>query len=653
MRTPTRSRQPRRTLTALAALAFGGLAAAAERPNILWITCEDISPYLGCYGCKQAQTPNLDRLAQEGLRYTRAYANAPVCAVARSTLLSGLYASTLGTHQMRSRVQLPPAIPAYPKLFRQAGYYCCNNSKKDYNSNFESDGSLWDESSAKAHYRKRQDGQPFFAVFNIGVTHEAQLSQKSISGYVASKQIPATPRVSPADIALPPYHPDLPEIRGDWARLHDLVTLMDQQVGARLQELAQAGLAEDTIVFFFSDHGGTLSRAKRYIYNTGTQVPFIVRFPKKWQHLAPGAPGSDVSRLVSFVDFPKTALALAGLPTPPLMQGRAFLGPNADPPPETVHFYRDRMAERYDFSRAVTDGRFTFVRNFMPHRPLGRDSRYGFDNQANWGAWERHFEAGKCDAVQSQFFRAKPAVQLFDTENDPWHVADLAAQPEHGERLRKLEGDLDRWMAETRDIGLIPEPLFDDLAGPGRPYKTLYDYAQSDSYPVGRLLALAKSASLGDPARIPDYLAALRDGHPVARHWSAYALFLARTPRAEVRQALSAMAASDPFAGNRLMAAQALGVCGDADAAFEALLRESQATDSGYVLLFALNAFQYTHTDGRLSQQDWHAFTRKAAKRTGADPTGFGYAGRIANDALALWPKRRCVDDAPVSDAKP
>ncbi|MFW5774629.1 MAG: sulfatase-like hydrolase/transferase, partial [Tangfeifania sp.] len=198
-----------------------------DRPNILWITCEDISPYLGSYGCKEAHTPNLDRLAENGIRYTHMYANAPVCAVARSTILSGMYASTLGTHQMRTRTQLPETIPVYSKILREAGYYCTNNVKKDYNSNLENDNTIWDESSNKAHYRNRKPGQPFFAVFNNTVTHESQLSENRIQHYIENKQIPEKPRVNPADIELPPYHPDLPEIRQDWARLHDLITLMD------------------------------------------------------------------------------------------------------------------------------------------------------------------------------------------------------------------------------------------------------------------------------------------------------------------------------------------------------------------------------------------------------------------------------------------
>jgi N-sulfoglucosamine sulfohydrolase len=634
------------SVAAAATLSLAGRTVyAEEHPNFLWLTCEDISPYLGCYGCKEAQTPNLDNLAAEGIRYTRAYAPAPVCAVARSSLLTGMYSSTLGTHHMRIHIQMADAIPTYPQVFREAGYYCTNNSKEDYNSTFQNNPAVWDESSKKAHYKNRKPGQPFFAVFNFTVTHESQLDQKRIDAYVKEKQIPAVPRVDPASITLPPYHPDLPEIRQDWARLHDLITLMDSMVGEKLQELEALGEADNTIVMFYADHGGQLSRAKRYIYNVGTQVPFIVKAPKKWQHLVSLQPGSTTDRLVNFIDFPKTVIALAGLKVPELMQGNIFLGPDAEPKPKTVHFYRDRMAERYDFSRAVTDGRWYYIRNFMPHRPRGRDTRYGFTVQANWRAWEEHYAAGKCSDIQSQFFQPKPPVELFDTETDPWHVNNLATAPEHQEQRQVLEKDLEQWMLETRDLGLVPEPMFFELVGPDKAFKTRYDYGQSDSYPIERILPIAKQASEGKPTSEQEYLRFLQDEHPVIRYWGAYGLFLLRSNTAANDVALQWTSTGDTMTANRIMAAQALGVCSNPTLAFEALLKEANETPDGYAFLFALNALQYSHTDNRLTKENWETFQQKLAnKKTAFDPFGYDYAGRIIEDALTLWPERRIVD---------
>jgi arylsulfatase A-like enzyme len=615
-----------------------------ERPNILWITCEDISPYLGSYGCPEARTPNLDRLASEGIRYTKAYANAPVCAVARSTLLTGMYATALGTHNMRCYTRLPASIPAYPKIFREAGYYCTNNAKKDYNSPFQEDTGLWDESSSRAHFRDRGEGQPFLAVFNFTVTHESQLSAENQQRHMESGHIPSQPRIDPEDIVLPPYHPDLPEIRWDWARLHDLITRMDAQVGEILRDLEEDGLEDNTIVFFYSDHGGMLSRSKRYLCNVGTQVPLIIRIPEKWGHLAPVEPGGTEERLVSFIDFPKTILSLAGLPIPAQMQGRIFLGPDTEPAPGEVYFSRDRMGARFDFSRAVTDGRYYYIRNFMPHRPRGRDSRYGYQVQANWGAWEKHFDAGACDEVQSQFFQPKPAVELFDTRNDPWHIHNLAGEPEYTGIQRDLSAKLDRWMMDCRDLGLVPESMYDELTGNGKAFTTLHDYGKSDVHAAERRLQAAGSGSLGDPARQTAYLALMGDSDPVVRYWGAYGVFLLAEGDPAVRSVLEKMMLQDDLTANRLMAAQALGVLGSREAAFRAIDQAAMETASPTVFLHAINALQYSFAEDMLELGDWHRYRdRTIDTLPGVDMTNRAYADRIMDDALEIWPAKRKV----------
>jgi N-sulfoglucosamine sulfohydrolase len=614
-----------------------------EKPNILWITCEDISPYLGSYGFEQAETPHLDELASKGVRFTNAYANAPVCGVARATLISGMYATTTGTHHMRSYVDLPDEIPAYPKLFREAGYYCTNNSKKDYNSIFQHDNSLWDESSNQAHYKNRKAGQPFFAVFNNMVTHESQLHQDRIEHYINNQQIPPQPRINPQDIELPPYHPDLPEIRNDWARLHDLITLMDNRTGELLRELEESGEAENTIIFFYSDHGGMLSRSKRYIYNVGTQVPLIVYLPKKWQHLSPTSPGGSDDRLVSFVDFAKTALAVAGLDIPKEMQGYAFLGPQVEQSPDKVFFYRDRMSERYDFSRAVTDGKYYYIRNFMPHRPLGRDTRYGFKEQANWVAWERHFDQGLSNEIQSQFFKPKQAFELFDIELDPWQVAPITSNPSEQGRIIELSKALDMHMIQSRDIGLITEPMQYQLVGKDKTHATMYEFAQSDDYPIEKILEAAKTASSGDENLLKTYLQYCQDTNPVIRFWGAYALFLNRLSQPNVISLLRNMAEGDEFAANRVMAAQALGLCGEPETSFRIIMKEAKGAEDNHLFLQALTAFQYAHVDHKLEKSDWEYL--KTKQWPGTDRAAqFGLPQRIIDDALELWPERRIVD---------
>jgi N-sulfoglucosamine sulfohydrolase len=626
------------------------IPSSQKRPNILWITCEDISPYLGCYGFEQAQTPNLDKLAEEGVRFTRAYASATVCAVSRSSLLSGMYPPTIGTQSMRCRTELPAAIPAYSKLFREAGYYCTNNSKTDYNSSFERiKKTIWDETSKTAHWKNRPAGKPFFAVFNSTITHENQLKPERIAGYVKRLEIPATPRINPAEIHLPAYHPDLPEIREDWARLHDLITLMDSIQGKLIQELIDAGLYENTIIFFYSDHGGMLSRSKRYIYNGGTQVPLIIRVPEKWKHLAIGEPGSVNHEFVEFVDLTKSVLSFCDIEVPEVMQGRIIAGPHKEPAPETLHFYRDRMAERIDFSRAVTDGEYYYIRNFFPHKPHGRDSRYGNTVQRNWAAWESWYDGNPEAAgpIHSQFYEPKAAVELFNMESDPDQVRNRADHPALQAKMARFDADLDDWMIRNRDVGLVPESMLYELIGEGRAHQTIYDYGQSEDYAVEKVLAAAKAASSAGADSVNTNLKLLRDETPEVRFWGAYGLFLNRISTKEIQVALTIMILNDRFAANRIMAAQALAWCGDAEAAFTALRKEIHSDANGYTLLLAINALQYSHTDDRLTKDDWAQFKKvvKVGKRNpGATFYGFDYSQRIIDDALELWPERRRVD---------
>lgn len=620
-----------------------------QLPNILWITCEDISPYLGTYGFKQAQTPNLDKLAKNGLKYTNAYANAPVCGVARSTLLTGMYAPTTGTQHMRTNTQLPKCIPAYPKVFREAGYYCTNNFKKDYNSSYINDETLWDESSAKAYYKNRKEGQPFFSVFNIITTHESRLAANRIEKFIKRKQIPKKTRIEHKDIILPPYHPDVPEIRNDWARLHDLITLMDKQVGDLLNELKEQNLDKNTIVFFYSDHGGMLSRAKRYLFNVGTQVPFIVHIPEKWQHLAPNyKQGGTENKLVSFVDFPKTIISLAGLPIPDKMQGHVFLGKNKGKNKgknsEYVHFYRDRMSERYDFNRAITDGTYYYIQNFNPHRPRGRSTRYGYKVQQNWRANEASFEAGKSNAIQSQFYLPKPTKELFITPKDPWHVNNIADSIKYKRQLKKMSKALDRWMIENRDTGLIPEPMFHDFVGEGKTHATIYEFAQSNAYKIASILPKAKLAALGKIIYKKKYLRFLKHKNPIIRYWGAYGLFRIAQNEPSIQCSLIKIIEKDTIPVNRLMAAQALGASGQKKKAFNYIYKALKKPRDGHVFLFGLNALQYSHTDTFLTKEDWLAFKNKTFTNNKIDRYGKLYSKRIISDALSLWPNRRTVD---------
>ena len=300
---------------ALLSLSARSAQTAQRLPNILWITSEDHGPHLGCYGDRFASTPNVDALAAKGMRYAHAWSNAPVCAPARTTLISGMYPPSTGSEHMRSLVAYPRGKQMFPQLLRQAGYYVTNNAKEDYN--LEQPGEVWNESSSKAHWQKRAAGQPFFAVFNSEKSHESRIRIR-----------PHVQVHNPAKVRIPAYHPDTPEVREDWAQYYDVVSEADADAGKRLKELSDAGLAEETIVFYYADHGSGMPRSKRWPYNSGLQMPLIVYIPEKFRHLAPPEykAGGESNRLVSFVDFAPTVLSLAGVKPPAWMQGHAFMG---------------------------------------------------------------------------------------------------------------------------------------------------------------------------------------------------------------------------------------------------------------------------------------------------------------------------------------
>jgi uncharacterized sulfatase len=457
--------------------AYGQATAAAPvRPNILWISAEDLSPDLGIYGDAYASTPTLDRLAREGARFTRAFSVAPVCAPSRSSIITGMYPTSIGTMHMRSKGVPPAGVKAFTEYLRAAGYYCTNRSKTDYNveappSNRPPD-TVWDDSSDQAHWRNRPDPtQPFFAVFNITTTHEGQVRLDEAQFAKVTAALDPAARHDPARAQLPPYYPDTPPVRKDWARYYDLISVMDGQVKAILQQLEDDGLADRTIVFFWGDHGRGLPRAKRWVYDSGIHVPLIVRWPGAI------APGTVVEDMVSLMDLGPTVLSLAGVPVPPHMQGQAFLGPLKPRARQYVVAHRDRMDEAYDMMRAVRDGRYKYIRNFFPGRPYAQHIAY-MEEMPTMREWRRtykdHMNALSPDygralnPVQLLFFAPeKPAEELYDIAEDPHEVRNLTTSPEHQAVLARMRQTLDDWRKATGDLGLVPEAELRERMRPG------------------------------------------------------------------------------------------------------------------------------------------------------------------------------------------
>jgi uncharacterized sulfatase len=434
-------------LSVLCVLVCVGTASAEQKlPNILWLTSEDNGQQLGCYGDAYADTPNLDRLAEKSLRYKTCWSNAPVCAPARTTIISGMYATSLGGQHMRSGVTLPTGMKLYPQVIREAGYYCSNRYKTDYN--FTTQDAGWHDSGKKAHFRNRPDASmPFFSIFNFTISHESKIRNK-----------PHTLVHDPTKARVPAYQPDTSEVRRDWAQYYDRMTEMDREVGQVLDQLQEDGLADSTIVFYYGDHGSGMPRSKRWPFDSGLRVPLLVHVPEQFQSLAPEgyAAGGVSDQLVAFVDLAPTLISLVG--TEPLanMQGTAFAGPYAGEAKKYLFGYRGRMDERIDMVRSVTDGRYVYMKHFYPDRPYLKHIAYMFQTPTT-AIWKRMFDEGKLNEVQAKVWKDKPFEELFDLQNDPDEVNNLVGDSMHQEKLDELRTRLKSWMIETKDMGLFPE----------------------------------------------------------------------------------------------------------------------------------------------------------------------------------------------------
>jgi len=523
-------------------------ATAAPKPNILWLTSEDHGPEMGCYGDKLARTPNVDALAAKGMLFKKAWSTAPVCAPARTAIISGIYPSSSGGLHMRSMVPLPPAVKLYPQFLREAGYYCTNHSKEDYN--VDSPGNLWDESSAKAHWRKRAAGRPFFAIFNSTKSHESQLRTRP------HRQI-----TSPAAVRVPSYHPDTPEVRQDWAQYYDKVSEADADAGLRLKEIADAGLAEDTIVFYYGDHGSGMPRSKRWPCNSGLHVPMVVYFPPKWQHLAPKeyTAGGKSERMVGFVDLAPTLLSIVGIQPPEWMQGHAFAGPYQTAPQPFLFGERGRMDECMDQVRSVTDGRYVYLRNYFPHVSQGQRVEYQFQTPTT-RIWRTRFEAGQTTAEQSLFWRVpKAPEELYDLHTDPDEVHNLANSSDHRPILEKLRRAQEDHLLATRDVCLLPEGELHSRTTGSTPYQLARDDA---NYPLPRIAAAAALASNLDPAALTELSKLLDDPDSAVRYWAALGHLMRGQAAVTAHESALNKVLGDPSPAVRIAAAQALAQFG-------------------------------------------------------------------------------------------
>ncbi len=506
-----------------------------SRPNILWVSCEDISPDLGCYGDSYAVSPNIDKLAIQGVRYDNVYSHSGVCAPTRSGIITGMYPTTIGTHHMRCKGVPPAYVKCFSEYLRAAGYYCTNNSKTDYQ--FAPPPSAWDQSSRKAHWHGRAEGQPFFAVFNFTTSHESQIRNRSKSMLKRLASLKPDERHDPSKAVLPPYYPDTPAVRRDWAQYYDIITLMDKQVGEILKQLEDEGLADNTIVWFWGDHGRGLPRGKRWIYDSGLRIPLIIRVPKKLRKLAmPGSPDAvepDTvnSDLLAFIDFAPTMLSLTGIKIPEYIQGRAFLGSQKAKPREYIFAARDRMDEAYDLIRAVRDKRYKYIRNYMWYLTRGQDIEY-MNQMPTMQEMRRLNAEGKLKGPQKQYFEeTKPVEELYDTLNDPHEVKNLADNPKYKSVLERMRRVHQEWMKETGDMGLIPEPEFDEMKRPdGQFQKTAEPIFWSPKWQAGTPGKAARRVTIACPTAGASLVYRISDDGKTKTGWKLYRKSVWLTP---------------------------------------------------------------------------------------------------------------------------
>ncbi|MBG85607.1 MAG: hypothetical protein CMO80_01750 [Verrucomicrobiales bacterium] len=489
----------------LLGLMSGTLVYSAERPNILWILGEDASPHIGCYGEKLIKTPHLDKLASEGIRFENAFVTCPVCSPSRSAMVTGMYQTTLGVHNHRSQNEngkgggYPPYFDSYrlpvksiPELLREAGYFvtngsgpaCKKNGKTDYN--FTTPNALYDG----ADWRKAGD-KPFFAQIQLKGGKSRNKRQSTVD---ASK------------VKLPPYYPDHPVLREDWAVYLNSWIDQDRQVGEIMESLAEAGVAENTVVFFLTDHGVSHARGKQFLYEEGIRVPLIVRFPD-------GRSAATVRNdLVIHIDLAATSLALAGIKIPDRLQGVDLFAKDYQPRNHVITA-RDRCDETVEILRSVRTKRYKYIRNFMSHVPHLQPSQYKDGKEIVQTIKQLH-AGGKLNELQSRLLVVpRPLEELYDLKNDPHETINLAAQPKHAKRLAGLRASLADWMIESRDLGLFPEPLLEDFGrASGNKYQVLRSKLSRGA--LRSLLSAVEAAERGE-------VAGLNDTDPSIRFWTA------------------------------------------------------------------------------------------------------------------------------------
>lgn len=576
-------------------LLLGSTAIAQNRPNILWITIEDTSPqFIGCYGNKDARTPIIDQLANEGIRFTNAFSTGTVCSPSRTAIITGVKTYKAGTGNHRSDYPVPEFIKGFPYYLQQQGYYTSNNAKTDYNVGGEKAfiAEAWNESSNQAGWWKRTPGQPFFAVFNYNESHQSRTMTETYDWYLKNvlDQLPPEERIGENEFEMPPFYRDSPEMRKQFARVYNSIKLTDKRMGELMSRLEADRLRDSTIIFFFADHGEGMPRGKTNGINYGYRVPFIVWFPEMYKHLSPwGRSGMVTDELIDFTDLAPTLISLVGGAIPEHLQGRIFLGEKRSDPVNKLHLSSDRSDNGIDMVRSVTNGRFVYSRNYMPYINEARYIHYMETGEIKQ-QMRKDLAGNKLNPLQKSLFEPRPAEFLFDIENDLWETKNLADDPQYKPVLEKMRNLLKDEVLHARDVMFLPEYEIGLLSES----TTAYEFRlKEENYPLKEIYDAASLAGFRGKAVAAKQVDFLKSPHAIVRYWAMLGL---RSQNKEDLQSFSDDILSSMVDNYPPVAVTASAIAYEmfADKTAEENLKKFCAHENLQVSLMAINYLLYT-----------------------------------------------------------
>ncbi|MCM5664061.1 sulfatase family protein [Galbibacter mesophilus] len=540
-------------------LFFSKLLIAQDRPNILWITFEDTSPqFIGCYGNTVAETPVMDKMASEGVRFTNAFSTGTVCSASRSTIITGIPTYKLGTGNHRSNYAIPDFVKGFPKYLKENGYYATNNKKTDYNVENAQEfiKNTWDESSKTAGWWNKKEDRPFFSVFNVEDSHQSRTMsmtyewyEKNVLAYLPRESNNAQPIsnevydykntnlstldpeksgfiglhkkhwISEDAFKMPPFYKDSPQMRKQMARVYNSLKLADMKMGRLLQRLKNDGLMENTIVFIFSDHGEGIPRAKTNGIGLGYRIPFMVWFPEKYKHLSPWGTGVVTDELINFEDLAPTMLSLTATKIPDYLKGRPFLGDKRENAPEYKLLSSDRADNGIDLVRTITDGEFIYSRNFLPFFPEVKYLRYVEIGEITQ-QMHKDYEEGKLDSLQKSLLEPRPTEVLYNLQNDPWETENLIEKEDYSAIAQKMRALLEEKVLANKDILFAPEYELEQISKTGTPY----EYRLNDeNYPLNEIFEVANLVGKDDTKK--ELFKSLESSNKFVRYWASIGLY--------------------------------------------------------------------------------------------------------------------------------